>query len=123
MSPGCYDTYNADIDCQWIDITDVSPGKYILKVWKLEELSLQPVLVLQLFWLGWAPLSQRRESRIHQQDQCVCVCVSYVVLSSRQVTVNPKQQVPESSFDNNVARCDVQYTGSSAHVSGCTTTS
>lgn len=70
LSPGCYDTYNADIDCQWIDITDVSPGKYILKV-----------------------------------------------------TVNPRQQVPESNFNNNVVRCDVQYTGTAAHVSGCTTTS
>ncbi|XP_077188308.1 protein-lysine 6-oxidase-like [Paroedura picta] len=32
LGPGCYDTYAANIDCQWIDITDVPPGNYILKV-------------------------------------------------------------------------------------------
>ncbi|KAG7231582.1 hypothetical protein INR49_011497 [Caranx melampygus] len=36
-----------------------------------------------------------------------CVC---------QVTVNPRQQVPESNFNNNVVRCDVQYTGTAAHL-------
>uniref|UniRef100_A0A667XDV6 Lysyl oxidase homolog n=1 Tax=Myripristis murdjan TaxID=586833 RepID=A0A667XDV6_9TELE len=32
LGPGCYDTYHANIDCQWIDITDVPPGNYVLKV-------------------------------------------------------------------------------------------
>ncbi|TNM91908.1 hypothetical protein fugu_018920 [Takifugu bimaculatus] len=66
LSPGCYDTYNAEIDCQWIDITDVKPGNYILKV-----------------------------------------------------SVNPYYQVPESDYSNNIVRCDVQYTGNYAYVSGC----
>ncbi|KAF3702099.1 Protein-lysine 6-oxidase [Channa argus] len=66
LSPGCYDTYNADIDCQWIDITDVKPGNYILKI-----------------------------------------------------SVNPYYQVPESDYSNNNVRCEVQYTGNYAYVSGC----
>ncbi|XP_077413917.1 protein-lysine 6-oxidase-like isoform X2 [Vanacampus margaritifer] len=32
LSPGCHDLYAANIDCQWIDITDVTPGNYILKI-------------------------------------------------------------------------------------------
>lgn len=32
ITPGCYDQYLHDIDCQWIDISDLEPGNYRFRV-------------------------------------------------------------------------------------------
>lgn len=32
ISAGCSDVYDMHLDCQWIDVTDVPPGRYVLEV-------------------------------------------------------------------------------------------
>ena len=32
ISPGCYDIYYYNIDCQWVDVSDITHGAYYLRV-------------------------------------------------------------------------------------------
>ncbi|XP_066951338.1 lysyl oxidase homolog 2 isoform X2 [Macrobrachium rosenbergii] len=69
ISPGCTDTYAYNIDCQWIDITDIKPGTYTFKL-----------------------------------------------------AVNPELKVPEISFDNNAAVCELIYRETNAWIGNCSLT-
>ncbi|XP_041370239.1 lysyl oxidase homolog 2A-like [Gigantopelta aegis] len=66
LSVNCSDDYLNDIDCQWIDITDIKPGQYTFKM-----------------------------------------------------EINPSLLVAELTFDNNVAVCDLWYSGYNAQMSNC----
>ncbi|XP_060807035.1 lysyl oxidase homolog 2 [Amyelois transitella] len=66
ISVNCSDIYLYNLDCQWVDVTDVLPGDYTFKV-----------------------------------------------------AVNPHARIPEQTYHNNAATCQLRLTESYARVYGC----
>lgn len=112
MSVGCWDTYRHDIDCQWIDITDVPPGSYTFQVQGQR---------------GRGALSHRT-SRLGGGAPSMGTTMEGMAavppspaLHPPQVVVNPKHEVAESDFSNNVMRCQCKYDGQHIWMHSCHT--
>lgn len=98
ISVGCSDTYRHDIDCQWIDITDLKPGDYIFQV--------------------------KTNSPQLSDSQLNCFCLSRTLLSGScliQVVINPNYEVAESDYTNNIMKCRSRYDGQRIWTYNCHT--
>lgn len=96
ISVGCSDTYRHDIDCQWIDITDLKPGDYIFQVKRILSVSQTAPVLVKLF----CPLT---------------------LFPFSQVVINPNYEVAESDYTNNIMKCRSRYDGQRIWTYNCRT--
>lgn len=90
---GCWDTYRHDIDCQWVDITDVKPGDYIF-----QAMSLTPLYTCNLY----------------SHELTLTFMFSFL-----QIVINPNYEVPESDYTNNIVKCRCRYDGHRVWMYSC----
>lgn len=74
ISSGCGDIYSAGLDCQWIDITDVTPGDYILAV--------------KVNWDQSPDALGRYESDYVNNWAQVCITIYINGLGEKDITIN-----------------------------------
>lgn len=75
ITAGCGDIYSAGLDCQWIDITDISDGQYILAV--------------KVNWDQSPDALGRVETDYMNNWAQVCIDITHDVNGNPQFTVNP----------------------------------
>lgn len=99
ITVGCWDTYRHDIDCQWVDITELKPGDYIFQVML---------------------------SRCLQMKSCSCSHERPLTTSSAlfmlpllQIIINPNYEVPETDYSNNILKCRCRYDGHRVWMYSC----
>lgn len=110
ITVGCWDLYRHDIDCQWVDITDVKPGNYIFQVSACHSICRATKIMCELLFTQFS-----QKPALNQTSRMGEVKYKYILsplrLSPLQVVINPNQEVAESDFTNNAMKCNCKYDG------------
>lgn len=94
ITVGCWDTYRHDIDCQWVDITDLKPGDYIFQV---------------MFHVTYVTHTNSNDGHAH----------GLLHILPSQIVINPNYEVPESDYSNNIVKCRCRYDGHRVWMYSC----
>ena len=107
ITAGCKDIYYNNIDCQWIDITDLEVGKYPIHFYLMCTRA-----------KFFAPFS----SHTSLQACALLIAKYFAGTYVFKMSINPEYKVAEITFENNAALCTLYYSQMTAVINNCTLT-